>query len=212
MGPFRAAGLVALSWAVAAGCAADPGDPLKVDAGTTTAFGSDDTGPPIDDGLDGAAYSSSSSGGGSGTTSGGSSSAGPGDDGSNDDASSGSASGGAELDATLDVTIGPGCGDGGEAVLVLSPAAGSYTANTGNFMTTGPVCVELQGSVHQGWCVANGQGRTLTLTSASGVQGPVDASAGCFPGLPAAPQAGSDGFVYWNFTAGDNNYTSLYIY
>jgi hypothetical protein len=109
-----------------------------------------------------------------------------------------------------DVGVGAGCASGA-TVIVLMPAAGQYTANTGNFGTVGPVCVELHGSVHQGWGLSNEQGRMVTLVSATGAQGPVDAS-GSLSSLATAPQAGADGFVYWNFTAGSVDYTSLYIF
>jgi hypothetical protein len=112
----------------------------------------------------------------------------------------------------VDVGVGAGCA-AGATVITLMPMAGMYTANTGNFGTLGPVCVQLKGSVHQGWGSPNGQGRMVTLTDAMGTQGPIDASTA--PGsLPAMPQAGADGFVYWNFTADTQmvNYTSVYIY
>jgi hypothetical protein len=96
-------------------------------------------------------------------------------------------------------------------VITLTLPTGQYTANTGNFMTTAAVCVELQGSVHQGWGISNGQGHMVTVVSGAGSSGPIDAS-GSLSTLPTAPQAASDGFVYWNFTAGSVDYTSLYIF
>jgi hypothetical protein len=97
-------------------------------------------------------------------------------------------------------------------IITIMPPAGQYTANTGNFNASGPVCVQLMGSVHQGWGISNGQGRMVTVVSSAGSSGPVDASGTLVPPLPAAPQAGSDGYVYWDFTAGSVDYTSLYIF
>jgi hypothetical protein len=82
-----------------------------------------------------------------------------------------------------------------------------YNANTGNFGTTGAVCVQFKGSVHQGWGVSNGDGRMLTVVGSTTV-GP-ESAAGAAGG---AVGAGTDGFVYWNFTAGSFSYTSVYIY
>ena len=77
------------------------------------------------------------------------------------------------------------------------------------------VCVELMGSVHQGWNISNGQGRMLTVTSAAGTSAAIDSgNSTAIASLSQTPQAGSDGFVYWNFTAetGIVNYTSVYIF
>jgi hypothetical protein len=55
----------------------------------------------------------------------------------------------------------------------------------------------------------------VTLISAQGTSAPIDASSSsAVATLPAAPQAGSDGFVYWNFTADTAgvDYTSVYIF
>jgi hypothetical protein len=106
-----------------------------------------------------------------------------------------------------DVGMGAGCAAG--AVVITLPA-GQANSNTGNFGTVGPVCVELMGSVHQGWGLSNENGRMLTLTSSTGTTAPIDAT--LYASLPAAPQAGPDGFVYWNFTSGTYPYASLYIF
>ncbi|HXX66263.1 MAG TPA: hypothetical protein VEK07_03725 [Polyangiaceae bacterium] len=110
-------------------------------------------------------------------------------------------------------TVGAGCA-AGATVIVLTFSSGT-NGNTGNFNTTGAVCVELMGSVHQGWGISNGGTRMVTVTSASGTAGPVAAS-GSLASLPVEPQAGSDGFVYWNFTADNSsppvNYTSIYVF
>lgn len=94
---------------------------------------------------------------------------------------------------------------------MLPDSGSTYSANSGNFNTAGAVCVKLQGSVHQGWGISNGQGRMITVTGSAGTSAAIDASGplGC---LPTAPQAGADGFVYWNFTAGSVDYTSIYIF
>jgi hypothetical protein len=200
----RVTALSLLLGAYAVACAADAGDPLKVEGGPPATM----TGGP-DEGLGGDESVASS------------------DASVQDDpmvvdvvvGSDGPGTTGVESSAPMeagamipDVGVGPGCADGAQ-VIVLMPAAGQYNANSGNFMTLGAVCVELSGSVHQGWGISNGQGRMLTLTSAAGMSGPIDAS-GSIASLPVAPQAGSDGFVYWNFTADTDmvNYTSIYIF
>jgi len=80
--------------------------------------------------------------------------------------------------------------------------------STGNFGTTDSVCVVYQGSVN-GWGVSNGQGRLLTVIAATNI-GPIDATgdASTMPALGAS----SDGFIYWIFTAGADDYASLYIF
>jgi hypothetical protein len=62
--------------------------------------------------------------------------------------------------------------------------------------------------VHQGWGISNGDGRMVTVVGSTTV-GPEAAAPNVTGGAIAA---GMDGFVYWNFTAGSNNYTSVYIY
>jgi len=82
--------------------------------------------------------------------------------------------------------------------------------STGNFGTTGSVCVVYQGSVN-GWGISNGQGRLLTVIAATTL-GPLDAAAADAAGTMPALGAGSDGFIYWVFTAGADSYASLYIF
>jgi hypothetical protein len=200
----RATALSLLVGVYSVACAADAGDPLKVEGGPAATM----TGGP-DEGLGGDESVASS------------------DASVQDDpmvvgmvvGSDGPGMTGVESSAPMDagpmipdVGVGPGCAAGAQ-VIVLMPAAGQYNANSGNFNTLGAVCVELSGSVHQGWGISNGQGRMLTLTSGAGMTGPIDAS-GSIASLPAAPQAGSDGFVYWNFTADTDmvDYTSVYIF
>jgi hypothetical protein len=115
--------------------------------------------------------------------------------------------------STMSMVVGAGCA-AGATVIVLTISSGT-NGNTGNFGTTGPVCVELMGSVNQGWGISNGGSRMVTVTSSSGTAGPVAAdSATLSPPLPAAPKAGADGFVYWNFTADTTNinYASVYVF
>jgi len=180
----------------AAACAADAGDPLKVEGGATAEV----TGEP-----DGGVVGDDASGAGDAPLQDASPSVGNDAPGVVAESSTPQDTG-----ATMpDVVVGAGCA-AGAVVIVLMPAAGQFTANSGNFDTAGPACVQLMGSVHQGWGLSNEQGRMLTLTSAAGTTGPVDATT--YASLPAAPQAGPDGFVYWNFTAGMYDYTSLYVF
>jgi hypothetical protein len=206
------AGLTALSLIVgayAAACAADAGDPLKVEGGLTTqSMGTPDGTIVGDDALgtsDATVADESTSVGadGSMTTP-------PEDTGTTMIQDSGTPPI-VDTGSPPDVGVGAGCAMGATVIALVLPA-GQYTANTQNFGTTGPVCVELMGSVHQGWGLSNEQGRTLTLTSSAGTSAPIDASQ--YSTLPDAPQAGPDGFVYWNFSADDAgvNYTSLYIF
>jgi hypothetical protein len=199
----RVAVLSLIVGAYAAACAADAGDPVKVEGGATTAVTVEPDGGFV--GYDAPAASDVSVHADAMYV--------------GNDGNSGSDGPGAMAESSvpqdvgttiLDVGVGAGCA-AGAVVIVLMPSA-SQNANSGNFNTAGPVCVELMGSVHQGWGLSNGQGRTLTLTSAAGTSAPIDASA--YSSLPVAPQAGSDGFVYWNFSADDAgvNYTSVYIF
>ncbi len=99
------------------------------------------------------------------------------------------------------VSVGAGCATG--ATVIVMPANGQ----SGNFNTTGPVCVEIHGGVPTKWAVYNGAGRMVTAVGATTV-GPEDATSAS--GNAIAP--GPDGFVYFNFTAGSNNYTSMSDY
>jgi hypothetical protein len=199
---IAAAAFASAAAASLAACAADPGDPSKLTASASTTGPSpegssivpeedaspitevDSTVPPTE-----ASTSTTSPEAGSE----------PAEDSSAE----------AEVDgSSSSPEAGAGCSSGATVITV------SYTnANSGNFNTTGPVCVELLGSVKQGWGLSNEAGRMLTLTSAAGAMGPIDATQ--YTTLTQTPQAGSDGYVYWNFTAETNpmdNYTSLYIF
>jgi hypothetical protein len=215
--------LIGTATCMGAACAADPGDPLKTpnspDSGGSA--GSSGTVSGAASGSGAATGSGSPSGSGSGSASGSGTSSGSGsgsDAGSGSDvdsgsgSASGSGSGSADVDSAPEVGVGAGCA-AGTTVITLTVNA-QFNGNTGNFKTLAAVCVQLHGSVHQGWGISNGQGRMVTLISATGTSGPVDASSSSpFPTLPA-PQAGSDGFVYWNFTADTANvdYTSIYVF
>ena len=72
--------------------------------------------------------------------------------------------------------------------------------NTGNFNTTGPWCVRTNATIH-GWGVSNGDGRTVT----------VDGTAVTFGQFPL-PAAWTDGYTYFDFTAGTYSYCSMYIF
>jgi hypothetical protein len=220
----RSAVLAALWLLVAYGaaCAADPGDPLKGTGGAKlspfleASIGNDASlygeGSTQDDAGGSPVVDSPS-----------------GDDGSVPDAvvATDSSGGGPPMDAPVimdspppvDVGIGAGCAAGSTVITLTFPTMPpGYSTNTMNFGTLGAVCVQLKASVHQGWGISNGQGRMVTVTDASGTHGPVAANGTLFPPLPTAPQAGSDGFVYWNFTAeppatmGGITYTSLYTF
>jgi hypothetical protein len=205
--------------AYGAACAADPGDPLKAIGGGAKLSPMLEASVGEDASLyGGEASTQQDDGGGSPVV----------DSASGDDGSVlGMDSGGSPpMDASpimdsppppVDVGIGMGCA-AGATVITLMPPDGSYSANTNNFGTLEAVCVQLKGNVHQGWGISNGQGRMVTVTDASGAHGPVAANGTLFPALPTTPQAGSDGFVYWNFTAeppatsGGITYTSIYIF
>ncbi len=103
-------------------------------------------------------------------------------------------------------SVGAGCAAG--ATVIMMTLSGT-NGQSGNFMTTGAVCVQLMGSVHMAWGVSNCQGRSLTITGAT-TSGPTtlvgnDTASG-------AIAAGPDGFVYFNFSAGANSFASLYVY
>jgi hypothetical protein len=207
--------MVALSLTVgmyAAACAADAGDPLKVFTQSTTAPDGSIIGEDASDTSDATTPPDDA------TTAGNDA---PGTVIPPDDGGPPTETGTTPVEDTgappvdagppPDVGVGAGCA-AGATVIVLMPGA-SHTANTNNFGTVAAVCVELMGNVNQGWGLSNGQGRMLTMTSAAGTSATIDAG-GSIASLPQAPQAGPDGFVYWNFTADTQsvNYTSVYIF
>jgi hypothetical protein len=206
---FSKSKLVLLSLSVgvyAAACAADAGDPLKTIGSAITGPDGSIVGDDASDTTDATTVANDSPG----------TVVPPDDSGPVVEDSGGTPEAAPIVDAgpPPDVGVGAGCASGA-TVIVLMPGAGQYTANTGNFNTLAAVCVELMGSVHQGWNISNGQGRMLTVTSAAGTSAAIDSgNSTAIASLSQTPQAGSDGFVYWNFTAetGIVNYTSVYIF
>jgi hypothetical protein len=91
-----------------------------------------------------------------------------------------------------------GCAPGAAVITMTA------TGNSGNFGTTGPVCITFQSSANpadgvSGWNASNIQGRTVTATGST-TQSPAVTgnSLGNQPGLLPGP----DGFIYWNYTGG----------
>jgi hypothetical protein len=90
-------------------------------------------------------------------------------------------------------------------------ASGACGSTVGGFSPTyghltQPVCVTLKGSVPAGWNASNVADCNVTVTGGGATQTLTGvAAAGNQPAMPA----GSDGFVYWNFTAGCWNYGSV---
>jgi hypothetical protein len=72
------------------------------------------------------------------------------------------------------------------------------------FNTTAAVCVVHTGGVN-GWNGSNLQGRTVTVT---GSTTPITPSGGSIVNQPAV-SPGSDGNVYFNFTAGMYTYAAM---
>ncbi len=112
------------------------------------------------------------------------------------------AGGDASAEAASDATVANGCASG--ATVISLGACGG----TAPFSTTGPVCVKVKASVVNGWNASNVQGRTVEAQGAS-TQGPVAPTA--YGGIPNQPglSAGPDGFVYFNFTAGQVSYSTM---
>jgi hypothetical protein len=112
------------------------------------------------------------------------------------------AGGDASADAASDATVASGCASGAK-VISLSACGG-----TPPFNTTGPVCVKVKASAVNGWNASNIQGRTVVAEGAS-TQGPVAPTN--YGGVPDQPglSAGPDGFVYFDFTAGQVSYSTM---
>jgi hypothetical protein len=105
-------------------------------------------------------------------------------------------------DAPRDATASSGCAGGAEVF-----SASSCGSLPSSFNTTGAVCVRVKVNTINGWNASNVQGRTATATGATS-QGPITPTNGSIPNQPGLP-AGSDGFVYFNFTAGQVTYSSM---
>jgi hypothetical protein len=178
----------------ASACAADPGDSAKGNASD--------------------AVTSSSGGGG---TSSGSSGTAPGDDGStgttptpddaseaatvaSDDASTDDASVDVPVDAPVNSDAPPPTGCASGATVIAMTALGNV-----NFGTAGAVCITFMGNVN-GWNASNVQGRTVTVVGST-TQSPAISgdNLGNQPGI----MPGADGYVYWNYTAGQVSYASM---
>ncbi len=95
-----------------------------------------------------------------------------------------------------------GCATG--ATVIAMKAKGA----SGNFNVLGAVCVTFTSSV-SGWNASNVQGRSVTAVGST-TQMPVISgdSLGNQPGL----SPGTDGYIYWNYTAGSVDFTSMSIF
>jgi hypothetical protein len=91
-----------------------------------------------------------------------------------------------------------GCASGATAIAIT--ALGNV-----NFGTAGAVCITYMGSV-DGWNASNVQGRSVTVVGST-TQSPAITG----DNLPNQPGIvpGADGYVYWNYTAGQVNYSSM---
>ena len=107
----------------------------------------------------------------------------------------------AAVDASGDASGSSGCAAG--ATIIPVTGCSSMPA----FNTTGAVCVKVKVAVVNGWNASNVQGRTATVTGSTS-QGPITPTNGSIPNQPGLA-AGSDGNVYFNFTAGSVSYTSM---
>jgi hypothetical protein len=105
------------------------------------------------------------------------------------------------------VAVGAGCAAGATVTMVTLDATGHGDTAQG-LMVAGALCVQVKGSVHQGWGVSNGDGRMLTIVGAT-TAGPFSATTMSTGG---AVTAGPDGNVYFNLTAGSKPYVSMYFF
>jgi hypothetical protein len=74
------------------------------------------------------------------------------------------------------------------------------------FDTTGAVCVTYEGNI-DGWGADSAEGRSVTVVGAT-TQTLTPIPMGDQPGL----DAGADGYIYWNYSAGTFNFTSMYVF
>jgi hypothetical protein len=104
-------------------------------------------------------------------------------------------------DAATDGSRSVGCVSGSTII------AETGCASFGNFNIAGAVCVKVKVNTVNGWEASEVQGRTATVNGATneGPITPVNGSMSNEPGL----SAGTDGFVYFNFTAGAFPYSSM---
>ena len=104
-------------------------------------------------------------------------------------------------------TTTTGCVPGSKVITITGP-----NGQSGNFNTSGAVCVQMMSAINQNWGVSNGDGRTVSVTCSMGTTVPVTATGQPPSGAPQAPQPGPDGWIYWNFSAGSPDYTSMYTF
>jgi hypothetical protein len=107
----------------------------------------------------------------------------------------------ASSDAAADASGSTGCASG--ATVFSETSCGSLPS----FNTTGAVCFKLKLSTIHGWNASNVQGRTATAKGST-TQGPITPTNGSIPNQPGLSPS-SDGTVYFNFTAGSVNYSSM---
>jgi hypothetical protein len=107
----------------------------------------------------------------------------------------------AGVDASTDAGGSAGCAAG---ATVFTPAS---CGSLSSFNTTGAVCVKIKVATINGWNASNVQGRTATAKGST-TQGPITPTNSNIPNQPGL-SAGADGFVYFNFTAGQVPYTSM---
>jgi PQQ-like domain len=107
----------------------------------------------------------------------------------------------AGADAATDASGSTGCAGGATAFSATS--CGSLPS----FNTTGAACFRLKLSTVNGWNASNVQGRTATAKGAT-TPGPIVPTNGSIPNQPGL-SAGSDGYVYFNFSAGSVSYSSM---
>ena len=94
-----------------------------------------------------------------------------------------------------------GGGGGGTGASCANPI--TFTNQSGNFNTTGVVCLRTSATVN-GWGCSNFAGRTVSV---NGGAASASCGAGPFP-LPKAP----DGYTYFSVTAGTYPWASLYAW
>jgi hypothetical protein len=91
-----------------------------------------------------------------------------------------------------ETSVGTGCAAGSTTITIAA------NSNSGNFGVTTAVCIVLMGNVN-GWQASNVQGRTVTVTGATTSSPAITGDS--LSNQPAV-SAGSDGFIYWNYTGG----------
>jgi hypothetical protein len=105
-----------------------------------------------------------------------------------------------------------GCADGATIIAVPTVNPLSGVSGSGSFGTTGAVCVTYAATNIGigGWNVTSAQGRTVIVTGST-TQTPVIPSSGATSEQPGL-LPGADGYIYWNYSAGDVDYTNMVVY